>query len=105
MENMSESEAYIAKVDEGLRDLIPGYLANRHKELSALEAAAGAQKFDEVRKLAHKMKGVGASYGFDRITQLGRELEEAAKIADEEGIRVRLKLYSDYLEHVQIRFA
>jgi hypothetical protein len=48
------------------------------------------------------MKGVGISYGFDRVSQLGKQVEDGAKASDRNGLGACLAEYTDYLARVQI---
>jgi CheY-like chemotaxis protein len=65
-------------VDPAIAALQPRYLANRRSDLEKVNAAREKGDFDVIRKLAHDWKGSGAGYGFPEISQVGRELEQAA---------------------------
>jgi len=65
-------------VDPAIAALQPRYLANRRNDLDKVNAARQSGDFDVIRKLAHDWKGSGAGYGFPEISQVGRELEQAA---------------------------
>jgi HPt (histidine-containing phosphotransfer) domain-containing protein len=96
--------AYHVKVDKGLADLIPTFMSNRKKELEALRAALAAADFEQLRQLGHRMRGVGNSYGFDLVSDLGRSIEEGAKNGDKAGLEQHLARYADYLSRVQIAY-
>ncbi|MCX5825837.1 MAG: hypothetical protein NTY86_20730 [Deltaproteobacteria bacterium] len=66
-------------VDPDLADLIPGYLANRKKDIAAIHAALEKKALYTVRMLGHNMKGSGVGYGFETITDIGMMMEKAAK--------------------------
>lgn len=68
------------RVDSELRELIPGFMENRRRELEMLRADLADRRFDAVRKVGHTLAGVGASYGFDDISRIGRELERVAGV-------------------------
>ena len=55
--------------------------------------------------LALKIKGYGASYGFERIAALGMDLQEAADRGDHEAVAAHILLYREYLDKVRITFA
>jgi HPt (histidine-containing phosphotransfer) domain-containing protein len=42
-----------------------------------LQDAVRAGNWDDVRRLAHRLRGTGASYGFPQITELAAECERA----------------------------
>ena len=48
------------------------------------------------------MKGVGNSYGFEKVSQLGKQIEDQAKEGDRNALNTRLAEYADYLARVQI---
>lgn len=89
-------------VAKDLEDLVPTFMKNRAKELDALRAALGAGDFEQLRQLGHRMKGVGNSYGFEKVSLLGKQIEDGAKAADRGGLDARLAEYADYLARVQI---
>jgi HPt (histidine-containing phosphotransfer) domain-containing protein len=89
-------------VAKDLEDLVPTFMKNRGKELEALRAALAAGDFEQMRQLGHRMKGVGNSYGFELVSQLGKHIEDGARTSDRGGLEARLAEYADYLARVQI---
>ena len=55
-----------------------------------------------IKQLGHNLKGTGGGYGFDKITELGRQLEEAAAEGKEEKIKALKEELAIYLEEVEI---
>jgi HPt (histidine-containing phosphotransfer) domain-containing protein len=98
------AEQITVEVDSDLKDLIPNFLANRRKESMELEQAVMREDFEALRMIGHNMKGVGGGYGFQQITDLGIEIEDAAKHRDGERVRRCLQRYRVYLESVSIVF-
>ena len=98
---MSEPK-YDVKVPRDLEDLIPVFMANRKKELDTLRVALASADFEQLRQLGHRMKGVGNSYGFEKVSQLGKQVEDGAKTGDRDGLGTCLAEYTDYLARVQI---
>jgi HPt (histidine-containing phosphotransfer) domain-containing protein len=97
-----QSEKIIVHVDPDLADLIPGYLANRKKDIAAIRDALDKKDLDAVRILGHSMKGSGGGYGFEAITDIGMLIEKAAKESRDELIRLQVKRLEDYLSQVEI---
>jgi HPt (histidine-containing phosphotransfer) domain-containing protein len=89
-------------VAKDLEDLVPTFMKNRGKELETLRAALAAGDFEQMRQLGHRMKGVGNSYGFEMVSQLGKQIEDGAKASDRAALGTRLDEYADYLARVQI---
>ncbi|HMS83961.1 MAG TPA: Hpt domain-containing protein [Nitrospira sp.] len=92
----------VVLVDASFEPLIQKFMANRKKEIVAMREALDSQNFEMVRTIAHGMKGVGGSYGFDRVTDIATAIEHAAKAADAEAIRRELPVLESYLGCVEI---
>jgi HPt (histidine-containing phosphotransfer) domain-containing protein len=96
------NDSFYVKVDKDLEDLIPTFMRNRLKEADTLRVALASLDFEQLRHLGHRMKGVGNSYGFERVSVLGRLIEDGARSGDRAGLAARIAEYKDYLARVQI---
>lgn len=90
------------RIDRDLEDLIPGYLENRRKDMGSIRQALEKEDLEAIRVIGHTMKGSGGGYGFDRITDIGRTLEEAAKNGSKEKILQQADELSKYLDNIDI---
>lgn len=97
-------EKIVVQVDADLEDLIPGYLQNRRQDVDPILEAVDKQDFETIRVLGHTMKGTGGGYGFDAITEIGRDLETAAKEANVLAIRQKAAALLAYLQAVEVVF-
>lgn len=88
--------------DEDVLELAPGYLANRRNELAVLRDAAAQGDFETLRGLGHKLKGSGGGFGFDRISEIGGNLESSAKAQDVAAVEREIAALRDYLERVEV---
>ena len=89
-------------IDASFEPLMPKFMANRKKEVTAMQEALARQDFETVQKIAHGAKGAGGSYGFDRVTEIAAVIEQAAKIADAAVIQRELPLLGSYLERIEV---
>lgn len=89
-------------IAKDLADLIPVFFKNRQKEVETLRAALAASDFEQLRQLGHRMKGVGNSYGFAKVSEIGKRIEDGAKASDAGSIGTCIGEYADYLSKVQI---
>jgi len=89
-------------VEADLQELIPGYLENRLKDIAAIREALIRKDYETIRIAGHKMKGSGGGYGFDAITDIGREIEAAAKSEHDEEIARQVGNLTSYLERVEV---
>jgi CheY-like chemotaxis protein len=101
---IEEHTTAVVRVDADLAELVPGFLENRRTDLDAIASALARADYENVRILGHNMKGSGAGYGFDRITELGASLEQAAGRCESEEIRARAAELSRYLDDLHVKY-
>jgi HPt (histidine-containing phosphotransfer) domain-containing protein len=89
-------------VAKALQSLIPAFLANRRRELETLRTVLAARDYAELRRIGHRMKGAAASYGFDRISAIGREIESAAGAGDAAAIAHEIDAYAAHLATLRV---
>jgi CheY-like chemotaxis protein len=89
-------------VPDFVRQLAPEFLRRQRCALFSAWTALKNGEFDAVQSFAHNMKGCGKSFGFPRLTDLGREIESAARDRDAEALRARFDELRDYLNAVEI---
>jgi hypothetical protein len=89
-------------VDPDLRDLIPGFLQNRRRDIEDLEKAVALGNFDTIRTLGHRMRGDGGGYGFHMISEIGQALEEAALEKNRHEIMARVQELTTYLGRIEV---
>ena len=94
----------IVKIDPDLEDLIPTFLQNRHNDIDSMRTALTEDIFDTIRIIGHSMKGAGGGYGFDPITEIGGEIEEAALAKDKNVIEAGVVKLVDYLARIVVSF-
>lgn len=98
------SEPITVMVDQDLEDLIPGFMENRLKDLQELRDALAEQDFAVISAVGHRMKGTGGGFGFEGISTLGSELEDAAGSEDTTALAAVLDRLADYLERVEVKY-
>jgi len=81
-------------VGPDLKPLVPGFLANRRKDLEAIARALDSGNLDAVGVVGHNIRCFSRVYGFEDLTALGEELQQAA--AERSMLRIA---------HVQNRLA
>jgi HPt (histidine-containing phosphotransfer) domain-containing protein len=94
-----------ALVERAILDLIPSFLSNRRREVESLRHAVIVGDFELVRRLGHRMRGVGGSYGFDYVSILGRRIEQGGREHDVALLGELVADYEDYLSAVRIEYA
>ena len=92
------------RVDSSLAELVPGFLENRRRDVEAIAAALKHADYENIRFLGHNMKGSGAGYGLNRITEIGASLEQAAGRREPEEIRARAAELARYLDGLHVEY-
>ncbi|OSM05129.1 Hpt domain-containing protein [Magnetofaba australis] len=94
----------VVVIDRDLEDIVPGYIENRHKDIEALRKAVEEGDTETANVLGHRMKGSGAGYGFDEITEIGRHIETSAKSNDIDGVKKGVADLESYLQRVEVTY-
>ena len=92
----------VVYVDPDLADLIPGYLENRYRDVQEIGRSLLEDDFQEILRLGHSMKGSGGGYGFEGITLIGGEIEEAARRGDKDVVSKLKERLAGYLSRVKV---
>ena len=97
-------DTFTVPVEEGMEDVVPGYLEKRRAEVLVYQAALAAGDFETIKKMAHKMKGTGTGYGLPRLTELGAAMEKAALEGNCPGLARNLNEFSLYVQRVKLEY-
>ncbi len=92
----------VVKIDPDIQAIVPGFLKNKENDAKKIHAALEKGDFETIRILDHSMKGDGGGYGFDRISEFGATIEEAAKGKQADIIRTTVSELSDFLTRVEV---
>jgi HPt (histidine-containing phosphotransfer) domain-containing protein len=95
---------HLVKIDEDLRDLVPGYLQNRRDELKTIAGLLEKGDFAGLKAIGHKLRGSGGGYGLDFLTELGARLEASAIAADKPALTAQAAELKDFLENLEIEY-
>ncbi|HUO05958.1 MAG TPA: Hpt domain-containing protein [Candidatus Binataceae bacterium] len=91
-------------MEQELRGLIPGFMAHKRDDLMMVLSAVPERDFASIKRIAHRMKGEGVSYGFNTIADIGRELEAAAASRDDGAAAALARHLLAYLDRVEVVF-
>ncbi len=94
----------VVMVDIDLEELIPGFLENRAKDVTILREAGAAQDLAKLQSVGHSLKGVGGGYGFDVLSEIGADIEIAAKEKNLDVMEELINRLADYLERVDVAY-
>lgn len=97
-------EKIVVKVDPDLEELIPGFLENRGRDLVKMRAALAGNDLPGIQSIGHSLKGVGGGYGFMRMSDLGAEIEKAARTGDAGALPGLIDALADYLGRIVVEY-
>ncbi len=92
------------QVDAELADLIPQYLSNRWSDLAFARQLQVNADFYLLSRMAHRIRGSAASYGFGRLGDIAQALEAAAEKQDPAAVDTALENYDAFLRSVRIDY-
>lgn len=92
----------IVEICSDLEDIVPIFLGNREQDLRTLRDALTRQDFGTIQTLGHRLKGDGGGYGFDRISEIGATMEQAARQEDYTTAELQILQLEDYLRRVLV---
>ncbi len=92
----------LVEISQDLEAIVPGFLANRRRDLVTIEACLKQGDLNTIRMLGHRMKGDGGGYGFDQISTIGDRLEQAAIAHDSASIAAQVTQLRDFLAKVTV---
>lgn len=101
-EDISNNERIEIHADPDLMPLIPGYIEHRHQDVTRMKYLLENNSFRDIERCGHSMKGSGAGYGFDGITEIGAFIEIAGKEENREQIQEGISRLMIYLEKLDI---
>jgi len=107
---MDKTDAQMAKdagnrvniADPFARRLMVQYLGRREADLQSLRSALASEDFDSIRIKGHNLYGSGSAYGLDRISELGADLERAAKKHDGDHIGQLIDTLETFIRSVRV---
>jgi HPt (histidine-containing phosphotransfer) domain-containing protein len=98
------SDRVTVRITRDFEDIVPGFLANRKKDIQTLRRALADKDFGTIKLLGHRMKGDGGGYGFDRITEIGGAMELAAARQDHAASEQHIEQLEQFLTLVHIEY-
>lgn len=92
----------VVKVDPEIADMVPLFLENRARDLEELRQAMARGDAQALRSIGHTLLGVGGSYGFPAISELGARIESAAIGGGHGELARAVEELADYLARVRV---
>ncbi|MBF0176034.1 MAG: Hpt domain-containing protein [Magnetococcales bacterium] len=100
----SGAEKILVHIDKDLAEIVPGYIQNRWRDVEAMRLAVENHDLESLRVMGHRMKGSGAGYGFDAITEIGRRVESCAREEQIGEINHEIEALVEYLQRIDVQY-
>ena len=84
--------------------MVSQYLLKCRSHLPELKAALAGCEYEFARTFGHQMKGSGAAYGFEELTEVGASIERAATDQDIDELQDQVAALEAYLGQVEVTF-
>lgn len=94
----------LIEVDSELKDILPGFLENRKKDIIDLKNALNAGDFSTIEKIGHKVSGSSGGYGFDELGKIAKKMELDCKAGQTKEIGKLITEFEEHLNSVEIKF-
>ena len=91
------------QVEPGLKELIPGFIENRRRDLERMRHALHSGDLAAIRDVGQNIRCFSRVYGFDELTALGEEIRCAADECSTLRIVHLQGQLADYLSRVDIK--
>lgn len=101
-DQLDVNDKIYVQIEPEIEELIPGFIENRKKDIAKMLAAIEENNMDTIRFLGHSMKGVGTSYGFNFVTDIGALIEMEAISGDKEELLILIETLRDKLNRVVV---
>ena len=99
-----QTSAPVVEVDADLADLIPQYISNRWADLAFARQLLAKGDFELLARMAHRIRGSAASYGFTGLGDIAATLETAAEQEDARMSDDAFAQYEAFLRAVRIDY-
>ena len=96
------AEPIIIKVNPRIGDIVESYLEHRNDDVDIILKALDRGDFDRISHLAHDLVGTGGSFGFEKMSLIGRSLESAAAANQADEIKQLVVDLAEYLSRVEV---
>jgi hypothetical protein len=80
---------------------MPEFLEHCRSDLLSIRTAMVTTDYEATGDLGRRLRGAGGGLGFEFVTEVGGEIEAAARRRDEPAIRGQMEILQSFLDHVQ----
>lgn len=93
----------VLRAEPSVRELLPGFLENRRRDLERLREALHAGDLAAIRDLGRNIRCFSRVYGLDELTEMGEAIRSAAEDCSTLRIVHLQGRLADYLSRVELQ--
>ena len=97
------NDRILLHVEPRLRELVPGFLEGRRRDLERLREALHSGDLAAIRDVGHNIRCFSRVYGLEELTALGEDIRRAAEECSTLRIVHLQGRLADYLSRVEVR--
>jgi histidine phosphotransfer protein HptB len=86
--------------DEDFLELIEMFVDGIEEKKTFFRTASTSDQLEELKVLAHQLKGSSAGYGFEELSQIAAELEIACKVGDQFGVEEHKEIILNHMDRI-----
>ncbi len=79
------------------RRIMRNYIERRNHDLQVCLSCFEQEKYSDIEKIAHRLKGSGTTFGHPEISEIGSSLEWAARKTDVQSIQIILNHFLKWI--------
>ena len=91
--------------DPEIAEILGGFVKRLAAQVEAMRTGYESGRHDDLRRLAHRLKGAGGSYGYPSLTEACGALEEATRSSDQRAEAAALDAVAAISEAIQRGYA
>ena len=95
-------EKILLRAEPSVKELLPGFLDNRRRDLERMREALHAGDLAAIRDLGQNIRCFSRVYGLDELTALGEEIRRAAEECSTLRIVHLHGKLADYLARIRL---
>jgi len=95
-------EKIVLRAEPSVKELLPGFLENRRRDLVRMREALQAGDLAAIRDLGQNIRCFSRVYGLDELTEMGEAIRSAAEECSMLRIVHLQRRLADYLARVEL---
>ena len=103
MEDFERNQFWVVNMEAELAPLLSAFIKNRWEDLSRLRVMIEIRDFPGLRKLGHNLLGPPGAFGFEYLVEIGRALQNAARLEDWEAAHKLAERYERFMCNHEVR--